>query len=175
MFSSCCDGHYYICDSCVFQCINHSYSCYSGPTSLGLELALGQHDVVQPLPFIPRDTVRGIVGFTTVLQKQPLSGVHSQAYANYAMSVGQGSFLQRCTSHQFPYIGACYSVCFLHLCLYMAFMFTNRVSAVVFCITTTLWSIPMAVMSVSLCWSTAHTWLAEHFVAWSHMCQRFMG
>ena len=53
--------------------------------SLGKTMS-GQHDVVWPLQLILKDTVRGSVGLTTMLQQQQSqSQIPSQAYANYAM------------------------------------------------------------------------------------------
>ena len=40
------------------------------PTSVGLATAFGQHDVVLLPSLIPRDTMRGVVVSTTVLQQQ---------------------------------------------------------------------------------------------------------
>ena len=38
---------------------------------MGLEAALGQHDVVLPPPLIQRDKMKGVLGPTTVLQLKP--------------------------------------------------------------------------------------------------------
>ena len=63
------------------------------PTSVALT-TLGQHDVVLPLQLIQRDTMRGSVGLTTMLQQQQSqSQMPSQAYDNNAMGPSQVSFL----------------------------------------------------------------------------------
>ena len=55
------------------------------PTSMVFAAAFGQHDLVLPISLIPRDIIRGVVGFAIVPQQQPQSQMPSQAYANYAM------------------------------------------------------------------------------------------
>ena len=54
------------------------------PTSVG-QIAVGLHDAILLPLLIPRDTMRGFAGFTTVPQQQPQSLMPSWAYANYAM------------------------------------------------------------------------------------------
>ena len=58
-----------------------------------LAIAFGQHDVVLLPPLILKDTVRGVVSLTIVLQQQPQSQMPSQIYANYAMGPSEMSFL----------------------------------------------------------------------------------
>ena len=54
-------------------------------TSVGLAAALGQHYMVLLPPLIPRVTLRGVVGITTVLQLQLQSKIPYQACASYAV------------------------------------------------------------------------------------------
>ena len=62
-------------------------------TSVSLAAAT-QHDVVLPPQLILRDTVRGSVSLTTVLQQQqPQYKMPSQANATYGMGPPQVSFL----------------------------------------------------------------------------------
>ena len=61
------------------------------PSLMGLPATSHQHDVVLPLPLIPRHS-GSIVGLATVLQQQPPSQMPLQAYANYAMGPLQVAF-----------------------------------------------------------------------------------
>ena len=63
------------------------------PTSIGLAVALSQHDVVLLPPLILRDTMKGVVGLTTVQQQKPQFQMPSQNYANYSMGALQVHFL----------------------------------------------------------------------------------
>ena len=80
-------------------------------TSVG-SAPLGQYDVVLTPQLILRDTMRGAVGLTTVLQPQhSQSQMPSQAYGNYVMGYPRGSFLfQSWAFHSFImlYVGAFY-------------------------------------------------------------------
>ena len=69
------------------------------PTSMGLAVALGLYDVALPLSLILKNTIRDVVGLTTVPQQQPQSQIPSQAYAKYAMGIPKGtSFFSRVES-----------------------------------------------------------------------------
>ena len=60
-------------------------------TSMEIAAASSEHDVVLLPPLIPRDTIIGVVGLTTVLQ-QPKTQMPPQAYAHYDMGPPQVSF-----------------------------------------------------------------------------------
>ena len=74
------------------------------PTSV-CKTRLDRHDVVLLLQFILRDTVRGSVSLTAMLQQQPHFQMPSQAYANYAMGPSQVSFSFRA---ELPTISLCH-------------------------------------------------------------------
>ena len=105
------------------------------PISMEQAAASGQHIAVLLPPLIPRDTIRSIIGLTTVPQQQPQPQMPSETYTNYIMGPPQFSF---------PPISLC--LCLFHFQLLgsnVTAMFTNGVSTVWTCTTTTLQSIPM--------------------------------
>ena len=61
------------------------------PPLTGLPATMGQHEVVQPPPLIPRGS-GGVVGLAFVPQQQPPSLMPILAYANYAMGSPQVGF-----------------------------------------------------------------------------------
>ena len=106
------------------------------PISVGLT-ASGLYDVVLVLPLILRNTMRGSVGLTTLLQQQlPWSQMPSQVYSSYATDTPQVSFFsQNWASHWFIvlYVGAHYGVCFLLSGFHVTPMLTNGGSTVGVC------------------------------------------
>ena len=100
-------------------------------TSVGQSTS-GQHDVVLLPQLILRDTMKGSVGITPMLQQQQSqSQMPSQAYADRAMGPLQVGFLfQSLAFHQFicHVLVSCYGVCFLLSGTHVTAMFTERSS-----------------------------------------------
>ena len=64
------------------------------PSLMGHPATLGQREVVQPPPLMPRGS-GGVIGLASVLQQQPPSLMPLLAYANYAMGSPQVGFFFR--------------------------------------------------------------------------------
>ena len=126
------------------------------PTSMGLPVASGQHDVNLLPPLIPRDTINGIAGLTTVLQQQLWSQIPSQDYASYSVGASQVTFFFRTEP---PTDILCW--CLLW-CLVFAFRFQYCCHVHQFELNNwgmhhaTLHSIPMTGTCASWCWHMGH-------------------
>ena len=140
----------------VFQCFICHYNSYDGPTQ-GPPAASAQQDVVLLPLLMPWDT-RGVVGLTTVPQQLPQSQMPFQAYANYDVGPLEVSFLFRVEppTNLSMYVGVCYSVCILLLGSNVNAIFTYGGSTIGVCITTDLWSIPMAGICTLWRWFKVH-------------------
>ena len=164
-------------------CVSHYVSSYCDHYYYGWlhPLCTKQHQVRMIVPSpqsIPRDTVKGSVGLTSMLQQQkPHSQMSSQAYSNYALGPLQLS----------PTDSLCHML--LYFMVFTFCFFTNGGSSSGFCNTTGL-LLFQAVFhlytfncesvvgtkpddsGVVILYQTdefIHAWLAECFIAWSHI------
>ena len=79
------------------------------PCLMGLPATLGQHEVVQPPPLMPRGS-GGVVGHASMPQQQPPSLMPLLAYANYALGSPQVGFFFRVEPPTILYI-----ICFVFI------------------------------------------------------------
>ena len=124
---------------------------YCGPTSIG------QHDIVLPTQFIPRDTMRGSGGNNFSPTCLP------QGSANYALGPPEGKFLfQIWALHRFLILMS-YGACFQLLGSHVASMFTSEDSEIGVFTATTLWKhVPLAGIYASWWGLGRVTWSLHH-------------
>ena len=78
----------------VSSCLSSISSLTMDPSLMGLSTTLGQCEVDQPPPLMPRCS-GGVIGLASVPQQQPPSLIPLLAYANYAMGSQQAGLFFR--------------------------------------------------------------------------------
>ena len=154
---------------CMLQCSSITITVAMASTTIGLE-GSGQHDVVLSLLLILMDTMMGAVSHTIVSQEPHSISDAFSGLCQLCHGFSSAEFsLSKLSLLQISYVGFCCGVHFPLSCSHVAAMFPDGVNYWA-CTTVTIWSVSLAGICASCCWSLAHTrmhWVAVPFTTWS--------